>query len=81
MLQEAEILDQLSHSKVCQDFERSFCETTELPVRLKSLRKWDSTRDGEHYEQELLKVIAVPVRRNSSVTRCEIGDSLNSLWT
>jgi AraC-like DNA-binding protein len=67
MIQEAEILDQLSHSKVCQDFERSFCETTELPVRLRSLRNWDSVCNGERYEQDLLKVIAVPVRLGDNI--------------
>ena len=67
MIRESEILDQLSRSKVCQDFERSFCEMTELPVRLRPLQYLDSANDGEHYGQELLKVIAVPVRLGDKI--------------
>ena len=34
MLQEAELIDRLCRSTVYQDFERSFCEVTQFPLRL-----------------------------------------------
>jgi hypothetical protein len=34
MLQEAELVDRLCRSTVYQDFERSFCEVTQFPLRL-----------------------------------------------
>jgi hypothetical protein len=54
MIRELEIIDQLSRSEEYQDFERAFCETTWLSLRLRPLESCDPIGDGEwqRYETE-----------------------------
>ncbi len=57
-----EIIDQLSRSEEYQDFERAFCGTTQLSLRLRSLGSRDPAGDGEGQQAQLMNVKAVPVR-------------------
>jgi AraC-like DNA-binding protein len=62
MIREPEIIDQLSRSEEYQDFERAFCETTQLSLRLRSLESCDLAGDGEGQQAQITDVKAVPVR-------------------
>ena len=46
MMQETEVLDRLSRSKVYQDFERAFREVTRVPLRLAAPNKGISADNG-----------------------------------
>lgn len=61
MIREPEIIDQLSRSDEYQDFERAFCETTWLSLRLRPLESCDPTGDGEWQRDQSVNITAVPV--------------------
>ena len=61
MIREPEIIDQLSRSDEYQDFERAFCETTWLSLRLRLLESCDPTGDCEWQRDQSVNITAVPV--------------------
>jgi AraC-like DNA-binding protein len=63
MMQETEVLNQLSRSKVYQDFERAFREVTQVPLHLAAPNKWISAcnGNGHRYAHQLLDKTEIPV--------------------
>src|ERR1700761_7704930 len=63
MMQETEVLDQLSRSKVYQDFERAFREVTQVPLHLAAPIKRISAcnGNGHRYAHQLLDKTEIPV--------------------
>lgn len=62
MIREPEIIDQLSRSEEYQDFERAFCETTQLSLRLRPLESWDAPGRNQWRDNQSVSFTAVPVR-------------------
>jgi AraC-like DNA-binding protein len=64
MMRETEVLDQLSRSKVYQDFERAFREVTQVPLQLAAPNKRISAcnGNGHRYAHQLLEKTEIPVR-------------------
>jgi len=50
MLQEGELVDQLSRSTVYQNFERAFCEATQFSLRLAPPKNRSWISDGEVHQ-------------------------------
>ena len=84
MIREPEIIDQLSRSEEYQDFERAFCETTQLSLRLRSLESCDLAGDGEGQQAQIMDVKAVPVRlgdKTIGVLELGLADQAKRLLT
>jgi AraC-like DNA-binding protein len=69
MMQETEVLDQLSRSKVYQDFERAFREVTQVPLHLAAPNKRISAcnGNGHRYAHQLLDKTEIPVRLGDKI--------------
>ena len=65
MLQEAELVDRLCRSTVYQDFERSFCEVTQFPLRLSPPKTL--ARNGQVNGHQFSSVTDVPVRLGDKI--------------
>jgi AraC-like DNA-binding protein len=61
MLQEAELVEQLSCLKVYRDFEQAFYQVTELSVRLRTLGMWNLACALLHEEGRFYSIAIVPV--------------------
>jgi YesN/AraC family two-component response regulator len=63
MMHETEVLDQLSRSKLYQDFERAFREVTQVPLHLAAPNKRISAYDGNghRYAHQFLDKTEIPV--------------------
>jgi AraC-like DNA-binding protein len=67
MIQESEIIHQLSRLAVYQNFERAFCEVTGLSVRLRPLGIWNLACAALHQEPQFFNVTVVPVRLGEKI--------------
>lgn len=63
MLQEAELVDRLCSSTVYQDFERSFCEVTQFPLRLSPPENRSLAGNGQQFSS----ATDVPVRLGDKI--------------
>src|SRR5260221_13316669 len=61
MLQEAELVEQLSCLKVYRDFEQAFYQVTELSVRLRTLGMWNLACALLNQEGRFSSITIVPV--------------------
>jgi AraC-like DNA-binding protein len=61
MMPESELIEQLSHLKVYQDFEQAFCQVTGLSVRLKPLGIWNLACSVLRREGQFSSITVVPV--------------------
>src|SRR5260221_11226392 len=61
MLQEAELVEQLSCLKVYRDFEQAFYQVTELSVRLRTLGMWNLACALLNEEGRFCSITIVPV--------------------
>src|SRR5260370_18552663 len=61
MLQEAELVEQLSCLKVYRDFEQAFYQVTELSVRLRTLGMWNLACALLNEEGRFYSITIVPV--------------------
>ena len=74
MLQEAELVDRLCRSTVYQDFERSFCEVTQFPLRLSPPENRSLAGNGQVDGQKFSSATDVPVRLGDKIIgRLQIG--------
>ena len=67
MLQEAELVDRLCRSTVYQDFERSFCEVTQFPLRLSPPENRSLAGNGQVDGQQFSSATDVPVRLGDKI--------------
>jgi hypothetical protein len=67
MLQEAELVDRLCRSTVYQDFERSFCEVTQFPLRLSPPENRSLAGNGQVDDQQFSSATDVPVRLGDKI--------------
>ena len=67
MLQEAELIDRLCRSTVYQDFERSFCEVTQFPLRLSPPENRSLAGNGQVDGQQFSSATDVPVRLGDKI--------------
>ena len=67
MLQEAELVDRLCRSTVYQDFERSFCEVTQFPLRLSPPENRSLAGNGQVNGQQFSSATDVPVRLGDKI--------------
>jgi len=69
MMQETELLDQLSRSNVYQDFERAFREVTQVPVRLAPPNKRSSACNGNGHRvaHQFFDKTEIPVRLGDTI--------------
>lgn len=61
MMQEAELIEQLSRLRVYRDFEQAFSQVTELSVRLKTLGMWNLACAFLNQEGRFTSITIVPV--------------------
>jgi len=61
MMQEAELIEQLSRLKVYRDFEQAFYQVTELSVRLRTLGMWNLACALLNQEGRFSSITIVPV--------------------
>lgn len=54
----SDLLDSLSKSKIYQDYERAFSETTGLPVSLRPVESWQLSNHGKRHENPLCAAMA-----------------------
>ena len=67
MLQEAELVDRLCRSTVYQDFERSFCEVTQFPLRLSPPENRSLAGNDQVDGQQFSSATDVPVRLGDKI--------------
>src|ERR1700693_2326182 len=67
MLQEAELVDRLCRSTVYQDFQRSFCEVTQFPLRLSSPENRSLAGNDQVDGQQFSSATDVPVRLGDKI--------------
>jgi YesN/AraC family two-component response regulator len=69
MMQETEVLDQLSRSKVYHDFARAFREVTQVPLHLAAPNKRISACywNGHRYAHQFLDKTEIPVRLGDKI--------------
>ena len=67
MLQEAELLNRLCRSTVYQDFQRSFCEVTQFPLRLSPPENPRLAGNDQVDGQQFLSATDVPVRLGDKI--------------
>ena len=69
MMQETEVLDQLSRSKVYRDFERAFREVTQVPLHLAAPNKGilAGNGNGHRYGHQFLDKTEIPVRLGDKI--------------
>lgn len=53
-----ELIENLNQSKIFQDYERAFSETTGLPVSLRSVESWQLPNHGKRHENPLCALMA-----------------------
>ncbi|HXO96593.1 MAG TPA: hypothetical protein VN857_08420, partial [Chthoniobacterales bacterium] len=61
MMQEAELIEQLSRLRVYRDFEQAFSQVTELSVRLRTLGMWNLACAFLNQEGRFTSITIVPV--------------------
>src|SRR5258708_15301030 len=61
MMQEDELIEQLSHLRVYRDFEQAFSQVTELSVRLRTLGMWNLACALLNQEGRFSSITIVPV--------------------
>src|SRR5260370_8145990 len=61
MMQEAELIEQLSRLRVYRDFEQAFSQVTELSVRLRTLGMWNLACALLNQEGRFSSITIVPV--------------------
>jgi AraC-like DNA-binding protein len=67
MLQEAELVDRLCRSTVYQDFQRSFCEVTQFPLRLSPPENRSLVGNDQVDGQQFSSATDVPVRLGDKI--------------
>src|ERR1700676_3009264 len=67
MLQQAELVDRLCRSTVYQDFQRSFCEVTQLPLRLSPPENRSLPGNDQVDGQQFSSATDVPVRLGDKI--------------
>src|SRR5258705_3098117 len=69
MMQEAELIEQLSRLKVYRDFEQAFYQVTELSVRLRTLGMWNLACALLNQEGRFSSITIVPVWLGENIIR------------
>src|SRR5438874_12289201 len=52
------LIETLTHSKIYQDYERAFSETTQLPVTLRPVESWQLPHHGKRSENPFCGMMA-----------------------
>lgn len=55
---EDRLLQQLSRSKIYQDYERAFSEATQLPLSLRPVEVWNAAHRGKRYENPFCALVS-----------------------
>jgi len=67
----AELILSLSHSRIYQDYERAFSETTGLPVSLRPVESWQLPHRGKRHENPFCAMMADKSRSCASCLRLQ----------
>src|SRR4051812_5384827 len=65
------LVDVLSASKIYQDYERAFSETTGLPVSLRPVESWQLPQHGKRHENPFCKMMAGKSRSCAACLRLQ----------
>jgi|ERR1051325_10371992 AraC-like DNA-binding protein len=76
MKDNVDTIERLTSSKIYQDYERAFSETTQLPVSLRSVESWQLPHHGKRAENPFCALMAQKSRSCAAClqTQQELGD-------